>query len=116
MQMHGDASHTRARTHTPIHTYTWVQGLLQKLTRIRHARTRARTHAHTWGQGLFNNAAQSWNHDFYWKCMKPSGGGEVRLWLYNLYQNSSGYPTSANGQNARTRTCVRKRTYMNTCT
>lgn len=20
--------------------------------------------------GLFNNAAQSWNHDFYWKCMK----------------------------------------------
>eukprot|EP01041_Mallomonas_annulata_P008645 gene8645-17833_t len=26
-------------------------------------------------QGLFNNAAQSYNHDFYWKCMKPSGGG-----------------------------------------
>lgn len=21
-------------------------------------------------QGLFNNAAQSWNHEFYWKCMK----------------------------------------------
>ena len=20
-------------------------------------------------QGLFNNAAQAWNHDFYWKCM-----------------------------------------------
>ena len=27
-------------------------------------------------QGLFNNAAQSWNHAFYWDCMKPSGGGE----------------------------------------
>jgi len=27
-------------------------------------------------QGLFNNAAQAWNHDFYWKCMKPGGGGE----------------------------------------
>lgn len=25
--------------------------------------------------GLFNNAAQVWNHTFYWKCMKPSGGG-----------------------------------------
>jgi superoxide dismutase, Fe-Mn family len=25
--------------------------------------------------GLFNNAAQAWNHDFYWKCMKPGGGG-----------------------------------------
>jgi Fe-Mn family superoxide dismutase len=26
-------------------------------------------------QGLFNNAAQSWNHEFYWYCMKPNGGG-----------------------------------------
>jgi len=24
---------------------------------------------------LFNNAAQVWNHTFYWKCMKPGGGG-----------------------------------------
>ncbi|MBP7341346.1 MAG: superoxide dismutase [Smithellaceae bacterium] len=25
--------------------------------------------------GLFNNAAQVWNHSFYWKCLKPGGGG-----------------------------------------
>jgi len=25
---------------------------------------------------LFNNAAQVWNHTFYWNCMKPGGGGE----------------------------------------
>ncbi|CCI31332.1 superoxide dismutase [Microcystis aeruginosa NIES-1211] len=25
--------------------------------------------------GVFNNAAQSWNHSFYWNCMKPGGGG-----------------------------------------
>ncbi len=25
---------------------------------------------------LFNNAAQVWNHTFYWQCMKPGGGGE----------------------------------------
>jgi len=25
--------------------------------------------------GIFNNAAQVWNHSFYWKCMKPNGGG-----------------------------------------
>jgi len=25
--------------------------------------------------GLFNNAAQAWNHSFYWNCMKPGGGG-----------------------------------------
>jgi Fe-Mn family superoxide dismutase len=24
---------------------------------------------------LFNNAAQAWNHSFYWNCMKPGGGG-----------------------------------------
>jgi len=27
-------------------------------------------------QGLFNNAAQSFNHAFYWDCMKPNGGGK----------------------------------------
>ena len=26
--------------------------------------------------GLFNNAAQVWNHTFYWNCMKAGGGGE----------------------------------------
>lgn len=26
--------------------------------------------------GIFNNAAQVWNHTFYWHCMKPNGGGE----------------------------------------
>ena len=25
--------------------------------------------------GIFNNAAQVWNHSFYWNCMKPGGGG-----------------------------------------
>ena len=26
--------------------------------------------------GIFNNVAQAWNHDFYWKSLKPKGGGE----------------------------------------
>jgi len=26
--------------------------------------------------GLFNNAAQIWNHTFYWHCLSPNGGGE----------------------------------------
>lgn len=26
--------------------------------------------------GLFNNAAQIWNHTFYWNSMSPNGGGE----------------------------------------
>ena len=26
---------------------------------------------------IYNNAAQTWNHTFFWNCMKPSGGGEA---------------------------------------
>jgi len=26
--------------------------------------------------GIFNNAAQVWNHTFYWQGMKPKGGGQ----------------------------------------
>ena len=26
--------------------------------------------------GVFNNAAQVWNHTFYWHCLSPQGGGE----------------------------------------
>ena len=25
---------------------------------------------------VYNNAAQIWNHTFFWSCMKPAGGGE----------------------------------------
>ena len=27
------------------------------------------------GGGIFNNAAQVWNHSFYWSCLSPTGGG-----------------------------------------
>lgn len=26
--------------------------------------------------GVFNNAAQVWNHTFYWNCLSPNGGGQ----------------------------------------
>ena len=26
--------------------------------------------------GIYNQAAQIWNHTFFWNCMKPNGGGE----------------------------------------
>ena len=28
--------------------------------------------------GLFNNAAQVWNHTFFWNCMRPGGGGRPK--------------------------------------
>ncbi|MCB1074522.1 MAG: superoxide dismutase [Simkania sp.] len=28
--------------------------------------------------GVFNNAAQAWNHTFFWHCMSPNGGGQPK--------------------------------------
>lgn len=28
--------------------------------------------------GIFNNAAQVWNHTFYWHCLSPNAGGEAK--------------------------------------
>ena len=35
-----------------------------------------KVHGSASDQGMFNNAAQIWNHTFYWNCMRPGGGGE----------------------------------------
>jgi Fe-Mn family superoxide dismutase len=40
--------------------------------------------------GLFNNAAQVWNHDFYWNSLKPGGGGEPPAELAKLMEASFG--------------------------
>lgn len=34
------------------------------------------TASHSDKAGIFNNVAQVWNHTFYWKSMKPNGGGK----------------------------------------
>jgi Fe-Mn family superoxide dismutase len=41
-------------------------------------------------QALFNNAAQSYNHAFYWDCMKPGGGGKPNGKLAALIDASFG--------------------------
>ena len=41
-------------------------------------------------QAIFNNAAQIWNHDFYWKSMKPGGGGEPKGQLAEAIKASFG--------------------------
>jgi Fe-Mn family superoxide dismutase len=40
--------------------------------------------------GLFNNAAQVWNHSFYWNCLSPNGGGEPTGKLGESIQKSFG--------------------------
>jgi Fe-Mn family superoxide dismutase len=39
---------------------------------------------------IFNNAAQTWNHTFYWNSLKPNGGGDPPPALKNLMQASFG--------------------------
>jgi len=40
--------------------------------------------------GIFNNAAQVWNHSFYWKCLDPAGGGEPEGALAGAIDNVFG--------------------------
>ena len=40
--------------------------------------------------GLFNNAAQVWNHTFYWNCLSPQGGGQPEGKLAQAIQDEFG--------------------------
>ncbi|MDY7023629.1 MAG: superoxide dismutase, partial [Cyanobacteriota bacterium] len=40
--------------------------------------------------GIFNNAAQAWNHTFYWNSMKPGGGGKPTGKLAEKIQSDFG--------------------------
>jgi Fe-Mn family superoxide dismutase len=39
---------------------------------------------------IFNNAAQAWNHTFYWKSLRPNGGGDPPAALKSLMEASFG--------------------------
>jgi Fe-Mn family superoxide dismutase len=43
---------------------------------------------------LFNAAAQAWNHAFYWRCMRPGGGGEPQGAVAQLIEDSFGSQTA----------------------
>ena len=40
--------------------------------------------------GIFNNAAQVWNHTFYWNCLSPNGGGQPTGKLLEAIKNEFG--------------------------
>ncbi len=40
--------------------------------------------------GIFNNAAQVWNHTFYWNCLSPDGGGQPSGGLAEAIDKSFG--------------------------
>ena len=51
----------------------------------------------TWNNGKptpeFNNAAQAWNHEFYWENLGPNGGGKALPALFRRLDN--GMPGTA---------------------
>ncbi|MFW6093975.1 MAG: superoxide dismutase [Pseudomonadota bacterium] len=49
-----------------------------------------KTYGNAQQQGLFNNAAQVWNHTFYWNCMRSGGGGEPSGTLKNRIESDFG--------------------------
>ena len=49
-----------------------------------------RTHEDPEQVAVFNNAAQVWNHDFFWNSLRPSGGGEPTGELAELIDDSFG--------------------------
>ncbi|MHC1700771.1 MAG: superoxide dismutase [Humidesulfovibrio sp.] len=50
----------------------------------------AATHGKDDMAAVYNNAAQSWNHTFYWNCLKPGGGGEPKGKLADAIQAAFG--------------------------
>ena len=69
-------SDTTLRTHHGKHHARYVQVTNELLSRAGADRPLEEEirRAHAKGDAkLFNNAAQAWNHGFFWECMRPSG-------------------------------------------
>jgi Fe-Mn family superoxide dismutase len=47
---------------------------------------------------IFNNAAQVWNHTFYWSCLSPNAGAKPADALLQVSSNTSG-PSSSSRNN-----------------
>ena len=50
--------------------------------------------------GIFNNAAQVYNHTFYWNCLSPNGGGEPTA-AWELLERVVGHARALPGLRAR---------------
>ncbi|MES2740960.1 MAG: superoxide dismutase [Fe] [Pseudomonadota bacterium] len=61
--------------HYGKHHQTYVTNLNNQIKGTEFAEKSLEDIIKTSSGGVFNNAAQVWNHTFYWHCMKPNGGG-----------------------------------------
>jgi Fe-Mn family superoxide dismutase len=87
------APYLSART-LELHYEKHHKGYLQKLAKLVRGKPEENLSLeqlvrHTEGP-IFDNAAQVWNHDFYWRSMKPNGGGRPSNPLRELLVRSFG--------------------------
>lgn len=69
-------SHETLEYHYGKHHQTYVTNLNNLTTGTEYAESSLEDVVNSAQGGLFNNAAQVWNHSFYWNCLSPNGGGE----------------------------------------
>jgi Fe-Mn family superoxide dismutase len=62
--------------HYGKHHQAYVDNLNKQIAGTEHADKPLDEIVRSSSGGVFNNAAQVWNHTFYWNCLSPSGGGE----------------------------------------
>lgn len=62
--------------HYGKHHQTYVTNLNKLVEGTESATLSLEALVKTSSAGVFNNAAQVWNHSFYWECLSPNGGGE----------------------------------------
>lgn len=83
LEIHHDRHHARyVDTANKLIAGTDMEGL-DTITLIRTAKANNNV-------GVFNNAAQAWNHSFYWDCMKPGGGGPPTGRIAEMINSSFG--------------------------
>jgi Fe-Mn family superoxide dismutase len=62
--------------HYGKHHQTYVTNLNNLVAGTEHENSSLEDIIKSTDGGIFNNAAQVWNHTFYWNCLSPNGGGE----------------------------------------
>ena len=81
--------------HYGKHHKTYVDNLNKLIAGTEHAglpleKIIAATSGRSDQAAIFNNAAQIWNHEFYWKSLRPGGGGEPPAALKQKLEASFG--------------------------
>ena len=76
--------------HHDKHHQAYVSKLNELIEGTDNARKSLEEIIKTTSGGVFNQAAQVWNHTFFWNCMAPDGGGEPKGALADAIKKSFG--------------------------